>query len=255
MGKQTRTRSEELRRIRAEAAHKEARTRRIVMLVGGAVVLGLVVAIAFAVYGAARGSDDGGGTASGKVVVPANLDNGSMPVGSKDAPVTIAIYLDYMCPACGQFEAAQGKDLDQMTADGEVRLELRPISFLDRTSQGTKYSTRAANAMATVVDGAPEKVWAFHQALYAEQPQEGSTGLSDDMIAALARDAGVPSDVVAKFTEGTFEPWVAKFTQDAFDSGVEQTPTVLVDGKPFEGDVFAPGAMVKAVEAAARGSS
>ena len=252
MSNRTRARSEELRRLTAEAARKEARTRRVVTLVGGLVILLLVGAIGFAVYRASQSSDSATPGPSGKVVVPASVEDGSIPVGDPSAPVTVAIYLDYMCPACGQFEATQGKDLDQLIDDGKVRVELRPISFLDRTSLGTKYSTRAANAVATVADGSPEHVWALNQALYANQPEEGSKGLTDEQIADVARGAGVPAEVVDRFDQREFEPWVAKFTQDAFDSGVQQTPTVLVDGKPLSGDIYAPGALRRAVDAAAQ---
>jgi protein-disulfide isomerase len=248
MSKQARLRTQEMRKAQAEAARREATRRRLIMLVGGLVILLLVGAIGWAVWSAAE--DDGGG-GGGEVVVPANTTDGSIPVGQQDAPVTVAIYFDYMCPACGQFEQANGDELDRMIEAGEIKVELRPISFLDRTSSGTEYSTRSANAIATVADGSLDDVWAFHRALYAEQPQEGSTGLSDDQIAQIAEDAGVPADVAARFEDGTHEGWVANVTEEAFDSGVEGTPTVLIDGEEFEGDLYTPGALTQAVEAAA----
>lgn len=76
-------------------------------------------------------------------------------MGKADAPVTVEIYFDYMCPACGAFEAANGDELDRLLEAGVVRVELRPLSFLDDQSNGTAYSTRAANAIATVADAAP----------------------------------------------------------------------------------------------------
>ncbi len=251
MSNESRTRSEELRRLRAETARREARTRRIVTLGGGLVILLLIGAIAFAVYRASQsGSDSAAPSPSGKVVVPASVEDGSIPVGDQGAPVTVTIYLDYMCPACGQFEATQGKDLDQLIEDGKARVELRPISFLDRASLGTKYSTRAANAVATVADASPEHVWPLNQALYAAQPEEGTKGLTDQQIADLAEGVGVPAEVTDRFADREFEPWVQQFTQDAFDAGVESTPTVLVDGKQLS-DVFSPGALQRAVDAAA----
>jgi protein-disulfide isomerase len=172
-------------------------------------------------------------------------------VGAEDAPVDLTVYYDYMCPACGAFEAANGAELDRLLEEGTVQVELRPISFLDETSQGTRYSTRAANAFATVADQAPDQAWAFHQALYADQPEEGTTGLSDAQIADVAREAGVPDDVVEQLTEMRHEGWVAEVTEQAFDSGVTGTPTVLLDGEPFEGDLYQPGPLTEAVEAAA----
>jgi protein-disulfide isomerase len=256
MGKQARLRTQEMRAARAAAARREARRRRIVMLVGGLVVLGLVAAIAVAFVQASR--DSGGGGASGEVVVPANTDEGSIPVGADDAPVTVSVYFDYMCPACGRFEAANGEELDRLVEAGEIRVELRPISFLDRTSMGTEYSTRAANALATAADGSAEDdlaMWAFHQGLFEQQPQEGTPGLDDDQIAEIAREAGVADEVVERFTDMTHEGWVQQVTEDAFDSGVEGTPTVLIDGDEFTGDLYSPGPLTQAIEQAGGGGS
>ncbi len=252
MSKQARLKTQEMRQAQAEAARREARRRRVVMLVGGLVVLALVVAIVVAVVRASQDDSNGG---SGKVVVPANSTDGSIPVGDQQAPVTVAVYFDYMCPACGQFEGINGEEIDRMVEEGEIALELRPISFLDEASSGTEYSTRAANALATVADGSPEDVLAFHDAMYAAQPQEGSSGLTDEEIADIATEAGVPDEVAAGFDAGTYEGWVAEVTQDAFDSGVEGTPTVLIDGEEFKGNLYAPGALTQAVAAAAEGGS
>lgn len=251
MSTKSRAKSQEMRRARAEAEQKRKQRQRILTGVGIVVILALVAAIVFVVVRAATGEDPERGS-TGDVVVPsAANDDGGVLVGSADAPVTVTIYYDYMCPACGAFEEANSAELDRLLEDETVQVELRPISFLDRTSQGTKYSTRAANAFATVADGAVEQAWDFHGAMYENQPEEGTTGLSDDQIASIAEDAGVPDDVVAEFTDGRFEGWVAEVTENAFDSGVTGTPTVLVDGEPFEGDLYQAGPLTQAIEAAA----
>jgi protein-disulfide isomerase len=205
-----------------------------------------------AVVAATRGDDGPTHATDGTVVVPANANaSGAIPVGEPDAPVTVEIYYDYTCPACGAFETANGGELDRLVEDGTVRVELRPISFLDKASSGTEYSTRAANAFATVADGAPDSAWDFHAALYAHQPAEGSKGLSDDEIAAIAQDAGVPADVIDRFTDGTYTGWVASVTEKAFASGIEGTPTVKIDGEVFTGDVYTVGPLTDAIESAA----
>ncbi|MBO0870387.1 MAG: thioredoxin domain-containing protein, partial [Micromonosporaceae bacterium] len=190
------------------------------------------------------------------LVTPANLTaTGAISIGQTTAPVTLEIYLDYMCPACGRFEHANNAEIDRLVKAGTVKVELRPISFLDKQSQGTRYSTRAANAVATVVDKAPGSVWAFTTALYDHQPEEGSPGLTDDQIADIARNVGITQDVVGAFQAGTFEPWVAKATDAAFANGVQGTPTVKINGKVFQGDVYSTGPLTQAIEAAARAAS
>lgn len=252
MSKQGRIRTQELRKAQQEAAVRQARRRRLVTAIGVLVIVGLLVAIVLAVVQATGGGDDDPPAASGKVVVPANGNaSGAVPVGEPNAPVTVEIYYDYMCPACGAFESANGGELDRLLEDGTVRVELRPISFLDGQSSGTEFSTRAANAFATVADAAPDSVWDFHAALYAHQPEEGSKGLSDDEIATIAEDAGVPADVIDRFGDRTFDAWVASVTQKAFDSGIDGTPTVKIDGEVFAGDVYSVGPLTDAIESAA----
>lgn len=215
-------------------------------------ILGLVAAIVFALVRAAGDADDEP-AAGGNVVTPANVTaDDAIPVGQADAPVTVEIYYDYMCPACGAFEKANAAELDKLIEAGTVKIELRPMAFLDEQSNGTKYSTRSANAIATVTDGALDKVWDFHTALYAQQPREGSDGLSDDTIAQIATTSGVPSAVVDRFGDRTYDGWVGKSTQAAFDAGVKGTPTVLIDGKVFEGDLFTAGPLTDAIEKAAQ---
>jgi protein-disulfide isomerase len=251
MSKQARTRTQELRKAQQEAARRQAKRQRLLTIVGGLVIVALLAAIVFAVVRAVGGDD--GTDASGEVVAPANITaDGAIPVGEEGAPVSVEVYYDYMCPACGAFEAANGADLDRLIEEGTARVELRPISILDRFSSGTEYSTRSANAIATVADGAPEAVWPFHAALYDAQPEEGSSGLTDDEIAEIATEAGVPAAVADRFTDRTHEGWVAKVTDEARESGVEGTPTVRIDGETFEGDLYTPGVLTEVIESAAR---
>ena len=255
MSKEGRERTRELREAQQAAAQQAARRRRILAIIGLVVILGLVVAIVFVVIRAAGGDAQNTAGPTGPVSDPANLTStGAIPVGDDSAPVTVTIYFDYMCPVCGAFEAANSDELTRLIDEGTAKIELRPLAFLDRMSNGTKYSTRAANAIATVADGAPDAVWAFHTALYDNQPKENSDGLSDDKIAEIATDSGVPADVVKRFAEGNFEQWVAQSTQKAFDSeGVTGTPTVLINGEVFKGDLFHKGPLTDAIEKAAGG--
>jgi protein-disulfide isomerase len=250
MGKQARYQSRELRHAKAVAARRRHQRNRLLAGVGGVVIVALLVAIVVTLVQAA-GRKRPVADASKPVVPPATATaGGAIAVGKPDAPVRLEVYLDYMCPYCGRFERANGGELDKLVADGTIRVELYLLSFLDQQSHETRYSTRAANAVATVADRAPDKVLAFNNALFARQPAEGSAGLSDDEIAKLAAGAGVPQDVVGAFAAGTFEPWVAKFTKSAFDSGITGTPTVKVDGVVFKGDLYNVGPLTAAITAA-----
>ncbi|GAB3024390.1 hypothetical protein GCM10011376_09860 [Nocardioides flavus (ex Wang et al. 2016)] len=223
---------------------------RVARRVGIGVLVALVVAVIAVVVRDPATTDPAPRAGDGEVVAPSGLGpEGSISIG--DGPVTVTVYFDYLCPACGAFEEANGGTLDQLLQTDDVTVDLRPISFLDELSEGTEYSTRSANALATVVDADPDHAWPFHRALYAHQPAEGAEGLTDDQLASIARDVGVPSEVAALFAEGRHEAWIAQQTTRAFDSGVTGTPTILIDGKPFTGDPYEPGSLASVVGQAA----
>jgi protein-disulfide isomerase len=252
MSASTRTDARGAERARKAAQdQREARLRRVVAWGGGLLIVLLLAAILAAVV-SSMSVDDEAPQATGAIVAPASTTaDGGVPIGPADAPVTVTVFFDYMCPFCGRFETANATDLDRLVDSGEARVELRPLSFLDPQSQGSEFSTRAANALATVADGAPEQAWAFHRGLFEEQPEEGTSGLGDDVIARIARDTGVPDEVAERFGERTFTGWVAQGTERAFASGVTGTPTVLIDGEVFGGDLYTAGPLAEAVRNAA----
>ena len=250
MSKQSRSTSRDVRAAKGAAERRRRNVHRVLAGGGGLVIAGLVIAIVVTLVNAAGHPRDDE-SASTAMVTPATANaQGALVLGRPGAPVRVDLYLDYMCPFCGRFERANGGELDRMVADGTVGLKLYPLAFLDKASDGTQYSTRAANAVATVADRAPDKMLAFNNALFAHQPAEGSRGLSDETIATLAKDAGVPDDVVAAVPDGVFKPWVAASTTSVFDTGITGTPTVKINGRVFTGDLYAPGPFTQAVTAA-----
>ncbi len=246
MGKQARRKSQQNRRAAVAASQLRGRSRNRFLSIGGFVIVGLVVAIIFVVANAGK---DG---PTGPVTPPANATaDGAVTLGQADAPVTVKIYQDYMCPYCGRFDRANGTEIARLVETGTVRLELHLLSFLDEQSEGTRFSTRAANAAATVADRAPSALLPFNRLLYENQPEEGQEGLTDEQIATFAEQAGVPAEVVAAFGDRTFESWIATSTEAAFDSGVTGTPTVMIDGARFTGDLYTVGPLTAAITAAA----
>lgn len=141
----------------------------------------------------------------------------------------VDVYQDFMCPYCGIFEMTNGEDLEELASTGEIALYVHPLALLDRSSQGTNFSTRSANALAAVADGAPEHVLEFSRLMYMNQPDQGTTGLSDEQIEQIAVQAGVPADVAATLSDGKFTKWVIAATDQSSKDGVPGTPAVMVD--------------------------
>jgi protein-disulfide isomerase len=242
----TRERARE-RAAERRAAEERARRRRRTV-VGGVVaaVLVLLAVVVVIVVQTQRTST------SADAPAPAGTAAGgtAFPVGADDAPVTVDVYEDFLCPVCRSFEDAAGETLAGLVDDGTVRVRYRPIAFLDRASTD-EYSTRALNAAAVVFAAAgPDGFRTFHEALFAEQPAEGGPGLGDDRLVELAAEAGASGDAVAGDITGLrYGDWTRTVTDAASQAGITGTPTVLVDGERLA-DLTAEG-LADAVQRAA----
>jgi len=191
----------------------------------------------------------GDGTTVSPVTTKA-LKVGADPVATDtsalDSTVNIVTYIDYACPICQSFETTNAEQIDGWVASGEASLEIHPISILDRVSLGTKYSSRAANAAVCVANYDPDNYMAVNDALFAQQPEENTSGLDTAALKTLVADAGADGDDVAScIGDKTFGDWVTAAT-DLVSSGklasdtvteFVGTPTVLVNGQLYQGAV------------------
>ncbi len=221
--------SERAAAIRAEAERKERRTRTLLVTAAVIAVLILVVAIVVAVQ-ASRDT-------TGEAATPPNgaVDTYSVAMGDANAPVTVTVYEDFMCPYCGMFEQVSEDALKKYADSGDVQVRYHVVSFLDRASS-TDYSTRAANALGVVLDTAgPEAAVKFHNELYANQPAEGSAGLSDEQLVDYAVAAGAEKDAIeGPIADLKFEQWVVNSTDEWSRRGFKGTPTVTVNDEKID---------------------
>jgi protein-disulfide isomerase len=235
------------RAAEAAARARAARRRRTVL---GGMVAAVVVLVALVVVIAVQSHRT---TPSADAAVPANAVDGTViAVGSADAPVAVDLYEDFQCPNCKAFEDKTGQTLAQLVAAGTVQARYHGMAFLD-TSANDEYSTRALNAAAVVLSTAgPDAFQTFHDLLYANQPAEGGSGLTDEQLIEYAGQTGATgSTVQAQIHDLTYGDWVTKATDQASKDGVTGTPTVFVDGTELS-DLSAAG-LTAAVSAAQAG--
>jgi len=246
-------------REKEQARDKRNRVITLSVLAVALVALGVVVWMILQ-QGAKKNVDD---IPLADATMPSTAqENGGIPVGAdaaagttNDGAPVIDVYLDYMCPVCGQFEQVNAGSIDEMTAAGDATVVYHPISILDSQSQGTEYSTRAASAAAYVADQAPEAFPAFHAALFTNQPEEGTEGLTDEQLASYAEQAEAPADVATAIGDGTARETFGQYVFSATstiqqDEGFTGTPYVLVDGEVVQ-NWNDPAALQDAVTAAA----
>ena len=177
------------------------------------------------------------------------------------AVANIRIYVDYLCPLCGDFEDANIEQIAQWVDTGAATVEIHPVAILTSKSAGTKYSLRAANASACVANYSPDDFFAFSSALFVDQPDETSPGRSNEEIKAVVTAAGVStarSSIDACIDEGTYESWVKAATDRALEGPIPNssmksiigTPTILVNGKPYTGSLNDPKEFASFVQVA-----
>lgn len=158
-------------------------------------------------------------------------DGTAFAVGT--GPVQVDIWEDFMCPACHQFESGAGSTIKQLVTDKKITVYYHTVSILDRFSNGTQYSTRAAGAAAAAAQEG--KFIEYHDVLYANQPEENSSGLTDDKLIELGKPLGLGDTFAKAVKDRTYDTWVGKVT-DAFSAKrYTGTPTVTVAGNPISG--------------------
>jgi protein-disulfide isomerase len=257
---------EKARQLRDQQKKKEKRNR--VLLQGGIILgsLAIIAVIALVLVNSVRPAGPGpenmlsGGIRIGpgfEVVETAAMEPGATPTPTpeeEDAEtIDIQIFQDYFCPVCGAFDAANREQIGSLIEGGAVTYEVHPISFLDRASLGTRYSSRAANAAACVADKSPNSFWDFDQAMFENQPPEQTAGLSDDQLVDIVLGIeGITAgdDIEDCIRDEEFKNWVTDITAYAQNFGVpgtdvtaiQGTPTVLVNGVRYEGPVDDPAA-------------
>ncbi|MFT7766843.1 DsbA family protein [Clavibacter tessellarius] len=242
-------------RRRREAAREKARLNRrkqrrrdvatrglvrggiAVALVAVVVVVGLIVVQGARPAGPGPQNMASDGILIGKdlAAVPTQaLDPQQDPVPTESEAAGVAhirVYVDYLCTACKEFQDTNGAQMEGWLQSGAATVEVHPVAILTSKSQG--YSQRAANAAACVADTSPDDFWAFNRTLFAEQPAEQSTGLSDERITELAGQAGASSDDVAKcISEQRFQSWVNAATDRVLDGDIPDSNVEKVVGAP-----------------------
>ena len=160
-----------------------------------------------------------------------DAETGAILVGEGEDQ--LGTYIDFMCPVCNQFEQIYGPEISTMVDEGSITLAIHPISILDSKSQGTQFSTRAANAAYCVAVEDADASLPFLQAMFENQPAEGSKGLSNSEILDIAAGVGV-TGIDACVNDGTYAGYITAMTAETpVQPGAQgiSTPTVTVNGE------------------------
>lgn len=165
---------------------------------------------------------------------------GATVVAGKPAKNTVDVYEDFLCPFCGRLESRDGDKIIQAIDAGDIQVVYHPVAILNQHTTPTGYSLRAANA--GLCSAAAGFFPTYHRKLYAEQPGEGSAGLSNAELIAKAQQLlgkAPPDSFVSCVNSGKYSKTVTNETLRAASDATLRapgedgfgTPTVMVNGK------------------------
>nr|WP_042194039.1 thioredoxin domain-containing protein [Kibdelosporangium sp. MJ126-NF4]CEL21039.1 putative membrane protein [Kibdelosporangium sp. MJ126-NF4]CTQ95447.1 putative membrane protein [Kibdelosporangium sp. MJ126-NF4] len=240
-----RKRKQEIAAQRAVLAARKAKSDRIKIIITAAVVLVIAAAVVTGVLISNNQKNKTEGVqipvnnAAEKVEV--KRDGATVLVGKDSAKVTLDVYEDFLCPACGEFESTYAGQVDKKIEEGTVRVRYHMLSMLNDQSDPPGYSLDSANAALLAADEG--KFPAFHASLFKAQPEEGARGYDKEQLIKLGMDMGILSPTFADgIRTGKYNQIVEQAYQDVSkDPKLQQdfgkgkrgfgTPTLAVDGR------------------------
>jgi protein-disulfide isomerase len=213
----------------------------------------LVVAALLITQGTAPRSVDVASLRSPLSVAPASLANGRA-LGEPDAPVTMDVWSDFQCPACGQLaEMVEPILIREYVTDGTLRIVIRDAAFQGQRG-GASYDESVEAAAAARCAAEQDAYWPYHNWLFANQVGENQGAFRDERLRgiATAADLDVGAWDACRAT-GDQQAAVRAETQQALAQGVNATPTMILNGQVIVGTKSAEE-LGGLIEAAAQGS-
>jgi protein-disulfide isomerase len=218
MSKRGQDQRQAARMVRERLAREKRRRRTIWISIGVVAVLAIGGLIGYTIYASQKPT---------AFNTPARANTAGDGIVSGNGRVPVEIYQDYLCPFCKQFHDSAEAQLNQLAAQGQITLTIHPIAILDdRTTN--HYSSRAAAAVGCASDS--DKFLPYNDALYANQPAEGTAGPTDDELIATGTSIGLGDRFTTCVKDGRYTTWPDHTTDLASQRGVTGTPTVFVNG-------------------------
>jgi len=178
--------------------------RTLAVLVAAAIVVfGVVLGVSLA----SRGDDASteiAGLAEVRAEVAGVPQSGSV-LGDPDAPITIVEYGDLSCPFCkAASEESLPEVIERYVRPGTVKLEFRPIAFINASSERGAFAAFAASRQ--------DALWSFVELAYRNQGPESSDWLTEARAEQFVRALGL--DV---------ERWRSDFDADRVVQALQRT--------------------------------
>ncbi len=203
-----------------------------------AVIVGAgIIALAF-MFGQGGGAKPGAQKPAVAVDVKDVKTDGVPFIGSPTAPATLAVWFDYQCPFCKQFEQTVTPQLiENYVKTGKLKIVFKDFQFLGEDSVTASLYAHA------VWEAYPESFHDWLTAVMDAQDDEGDQGFGDLASIEKVTKEKVPAIDTAK-VKALIESKKAEYTKSMNDSraegsafGINGTPSVIVGTKLLSGAV------------------
>ncbi|WP_018296935.1 DsbA family protein [Corynebacterium lubricantis] len=169
-----------------------------------------------------------------------NKDDGIITLRAENADASVPsaeLYEDFSCTYCAQLADETDAQMLQEIEGGNLEVDIRPLTFLDRGAEGNSTHVLAA-VLATANSGDVNLYWNFREYMMANQ-QEIYNSWDGEDFANLAEQFGADSETLDAIRNGTYTEDAARIGQGNADTLNEHTgevssPRVLVDGKDVD---------------------
>lgn len=192
-----------------------------------AVLVGALVIGAALVYGngSAKAPSDGAPEPVAVDIKDVKTD-GNPYIGSKSAPVTIAVWFDYQCPFCKQLELGAINDINAAYVnDGKVRIVFKDFQFLGEDSDTGALYARA------VWEAYPERWYEWYRAMAEHQDDEHAGFGTNETITAMTAELGLDTARIQKLIDDKGAEYQAAIRADRDEGssfGINGTPSVII---------------------------
>ena len=164
----------------------------------------------------------GGGGASREVF--AGIPQDGTRLGREDTPVTIRLYEDFQCPACGQFARETLPEVvERHVKSGDAKLVSETMVFIGEDS--------VPAARAAFAAGEQDRYWQYAALLFEDQGAENSGYVTDEFLTGLAKQTeGLDVGRWQQAREKSYEEELRAVQQRAGEEGVNSTPSLVISG-------------------------
>lgn len=158
--------------------------------------------------------------------------------GDVNAPHTLIVYSDFLCPFCKTLSEILDKKLRDYP--GRIRVVFRHFPMDTMCNPGLNQNLHpgacaaAVTAEAARILGGSEAFWKTHDALFADQ--KGFRGGAQKWVKDHALTLGIDPEILWKKATGSSSTWnrIKEDVKKATELGTKSTPTAYLDGRRFD---------------------